>query len=443
MRAYMLMPAIAIIAMAAVQAQVPVVGPADVQLKELANTPTLVTVVLKGGAEDTNLRVTDVQEHLFTVLTEDNEHVPYLYESVEEVRVQGGEVLESRFELPAEAMLRAEDQKVIERAFSRTAEVYSTSKDNQDLRMDAAMVIALDGNEEALEYLRRLADSENLLTQLAASLKLYVAGEEVDENLIRRGLESGNRKARAKAAQLAGLTGYRDAIHLLNEMLQDRAEELSAPAARALARLGERECIPTLIDMLGSLSNRCAEAAKFGLETLGGSDIAEQLRVRVQQTEGLERFRIVRTLYALDAPMGRRLLKRVFNEQPTLKPEAALLLARESDWDATQYLRRRLGEREDPTVANLVYRARNAAALFEGGDPQAMAVMLELLRSDKPEVQNKVFELVAEFADRRLLSVVQPSIEAMDAEIAVNASIAAVSIAMRDFRERLLTVREG
>ncbi len=443
MRLRMLMAASLLMAGAAVQAQVPVLGPAGVQLKDLVNTPTLVTVVLKGGAEDLNLRVVDVQDELFTVLTDNNERIPYLYESVEQVRIQGGQVEQPRFQLPESAALRAEDQRIIERAFSRAEEIFNQVKDNQDVRMDAAMVLAVNGNEEAVEYLTRLADSENMQIQLEASLGLYVVGREVDEKLIRAGLESGNRQVRSKAAQLAGLTEYRVGTHMLNEMLQDRADELFAPAAYALARLGEREAIPTLLDMMGAISDERGEAAKDALVMLGGSDIIEQLQVRAQQTEGMERFRIVRALYEMGDPMGRRVLKQIFNERPTLKPEAALLLARDGDWDASQYLRRRLSKREDPTIANLTYRARNAAALFEGGDPQAMAVLLELLRVDEAEVPKLVFRLIARLADRRLLSLAQPSIESIEPDIAVDACIAAVTMGSTDFRSRLLRAREG
>ena len=98
--------------------------------------------------------------------------------------------------------------------------------------------------------------------------------------------------------------------------------------------------------------------------------------------------------------------------------------------------------REDLTEANLSYRARNAQALLKGGDPSAMAVFQELLRSDDPAITNLVFRLMAELGEARMITLLQPSIENVDKEFAVDACKAVVALALPDFRERLLSYRE-
>ncbi|MCC6142815.1 MAG: hypothetical protein IT368_03305, partial [Candidatus Hydrogenedentes bacterium] len=68
------------------------VRPAGITFKELAGTPTLVTVVLKNGAEVPNLRITELMDGHFMALSPEGDQHFYLYESVDHVLVQGGKV---------------------------------------------------------------------------------------------------------------------------------------------------------------------------------------------------------------------------------------------------------------------------------------------------------------------------------------------------------------
>jgi HEAT repeat protein len=224
-------------------------------------------------------------------------------------------------------------------------------------------------------------------------------------------------------------------------MLQDRAAELSSPAARALARLGVRDAIPKFLEMLTTLNEERAAAAVDALTRLGGEDVIEQLKLLLSQTDGQARYRVVQTLYNLGDPLGRKELTATFNDQPTIRPEAALLLAKAGDWKGQQYLRERLGRRENPTDANLAFRAQNVAALLQGGDPSVVSVFQELLREGSIEVKKKVFDQIAEIGDRNLLTILQSSVESTDPETALGACNAALSIALPDYRQRTADIK--
>lgn len=434
---------VAVLAVSAVGQPITVSGVQGKSIKDLEGSPTLVTIVLKAsGAKDANLRIIEVHQNDLVVLTQNNERYSYLFEDIQEVRVQGGKVEPRRPVLPKMTTLRAEDQKVVDRAQTRTREIFSASNDNQDRKILAAVLLALEEEKDALDYLRSLAESNDMKTQLQATQALYLVGERVSETVLRAGLESGNRAARARAATLAGLTGYHESGDLLHSMLKDRSAELSSPAARALARLGIRDIIPRLMQLLADSNEDKASAANAALKILGGDDVVALLKERLQVAQAQERFRIAATLHEMGYDEGKNVLVSTFRDVPTLTPEAALILARDKDWDATQFLRARLARRENPTPENLLYRARNAASLFVGGDPSALAVFQELLRADNTEVKHLVCSLATEINDRRLLPIIQPVLENVDADIAMSACITAVTIAMPEFRERFLQVHE-
>ncbi len=414
-----------------------------VPLKELAGTETLVTVVLKdSGAKDANLKVVSVTDTTLTVLTPKSGEIPYLLDSLEEVQVQGGKVEGSRFNPEEVQMLRAEQQRVVDRAFSRAREIFEESSDDQDMKMDAAVLLSLANDSGAIDYLKQLVESNDLQTQLTASRGLYLIGESFSETLVRQGLESGNRQARALAASLSGVGGFTDLIPLLKPMFADRAIELSTPAARALARMGQREIIPRLVGMVQEPSDVKGAAAVFSLVRLGGDDVRQEMLNLLSQTEGKIRLRVVRALHALNDPSKNEELKRLYADYPTLAPEIALILTREGDWDATQFLRARLARREDPTDSNLIYRAEIAAALLASGDPTALTVFQDLLRSESMPAKMRVFELVVELGSARIIPLIQPSIENVDKDLSHAACQAAIALALPAYRARLLEMRE-
>ncbi|HPO14615.1 MAG TPA: hypothetical protein PLI09_14325 [Candidatus Hydrogenedentes bacterium] len=460
MRYVIILAVMASMAFWAGAAGVTVTGAPGASLKEIINTSTLVTVILKdSGAKDANLRVIEVRPGDFTVLTEANERFTYLNEDVQEVQIQGGKVEKEKIILPKHGALRADDQKVLDRVWSRVKEIYGASNDNQERKIHAATILALHGDQDAIKYLKDLQASNEMQVRLDSALALFLVGEKPSEALLREGLESGNRSIRTKSACLSGLVDYRDAIPILTSMLQDRAGELSGPAARALAYLGDREIIPRLIAMLGETNELKHNAAIFALVRLGGGDIIEQMKLRLKDADTQERYRIGIILHDLNDPMGAKLLKEILDTVPTLKPEVALVLARENDWDATQYLRGRLARREDPTEPNLLYRARNAASMLQSDDPSALTVFQQLLRVDKSEIKvdtnskvkpeevvmrlkSLVFKLAIQMNDRKMLSIIQSSVENVDPQVALDACMASVALAFPDFRERYISLTD-
>src|SRR5207237_6523751 len=100
-------------------------------------------------------------------------------------------------------------------------------------------------------------------------------------------------------------------------------------------------------------------------------------------TEGLVKYRLAAVLYKLKDPAGRELLNDML-QMPTIAPEAAMLMARDGNWDAIQYLRKRLARPADSTPANILYKVRAAAAFVIAGDPQGVTLFQQMLQSDNP-----------------------------------------------------------
>ena len=411
-------------------------------LQEISGTDTMVTVVLKDrGAKDTNLRITGVFDDHFNVKSEDGDEHPYPNNLVAEVRVQGDKVNRDRFELSENRALRAEDQQVVDRALARVQELYASSDNNQELKMEAAALLSLDDNagpDEPQQYLSNLAKSNDLQTQLEASRCLYLAGKEVDTAVIRQGLDSGSRRVRGLAIELAGLTNYEAGLASLNMALQDRATELSVPAARALARMGNREIIPGLLNMLVEGSEEKGKAAMDALVELGGEDVIEQMKLLLPKAKLTGRHRVIQVLYRLGDEEGKKLLQQTVSEAPTLAFEAAVELASNGDFQSMQFLHERMKRREDPTEPNMLNRARAAAALIEGNDPNAIAVFQELLRGDNEKVKRHVCRLIVQLNDRRLIDILQPTIENVDAGVGLAAAKAAIAFSDMEFRKRLM-----
>lgn len=418
-------------------------GNGSVSLDAVAGTKTLITVTFKdSGARDMNLKLLEVHDDRIIVMTSRGDVIPYLTDAIESVTLQDGAVERQHMPEMEAQVLRAEHQRVVDRAWVRIREIYNSAEDDQELRIHAAVCLALINDQEAHNYLRQLAESNDIITQLQAAGALYLVDGNKIESLLQQGLESGNRNARAMAASLAGLTHFEQGMEFLNTLFQDRAVQLSAPATRALARLGQKRIVPRVLEMLQELHEDKGQAAVFALTKLADEQVIEQLKYKLLEAEGMVRLRIVRILYNLNDAQGQEELKNIFKNLPTLTPEVALLLARENDWDATQYLRGRLSRREDPTIPNLQYRAENAQALLYSGDPSAMAVFQELLRHDEPEVYKHVFELMSELGNPRLITLLQPGVETIDRDFAFGACQTVIALANAPFRERLGLYRE-
>lgn len=416
-------------------------GNGKVSLGSIAGSPTLVTVVLKGGAKDPNLNVVDVVGSTVGFSSENGNRVNYQSSDIDHILIQGAVVERVAPVSNSNIALRPEDQRVVDQGITRVAELFQNSKDNQDLRIRAAAFMTSDGNKEASQYLTSLVESNNLQARLDAARGLYLGGVPLTGGVIKDGLASNNRNIRAAAAVIAGLFQDSASTADLMTMLNDRSAQFSAPAGVALARIGNREIIPQLFDMLGSNSDEKNKAGVEGLIILGGEDVIEMAKYRINETNGLQRYRLIRILHALGDEEGRKHLIRVFNEELTIKPDAALLLAEDKYWEATQYLQDRLKRREDSTPENLAFRARNANAIIRGGDPSAVHVFQELLRGENRDPKVQVLRLIGDSGDRSLIKLIQSSIANVDPEISMEACSAAMAVSNPGYRQRLKDLR--
>ena len=418
----------------------PVVGGSG-SLNELAGTPTLVTVVLKGsGALDKNLKVTNVGPDYLSVVDEDGESTAYLFESVQEVRVQKGAVEKPEVKASENQMLRIEEQRVVDRAMVRAREIFDGANADQNLKMRAATLMAANGNKEGLDYLEKLAATNHLQTELDAYQCLYLAGRnEPPSPVISEGLQSGNRLIKAKAATIAGLYNDQSTITVLAPLLQDRLAEISAPAAMALARMGWRDAIPTLMRMIGELHEAKGDAAMFGLARLGGPDVLNEIKAKLETATGLTRYRLIMLLYKLEDPDAMRLLLDDGLSDPGKALKTACALAKRGDWTGRQYLANYLKNKYfDETEVNLVNRAEAAVALVAAGDLTAISEIQKLLSINNAVARKRICLMVAELGKRKLIPVMQPTIENADMEVAIEACTAVLAIAKPQFQARLV-----
>jgi hypothetical protein len=421
---------------------IPVTGAPGASISSVINTPTLLTVVLKSGQKIPNLRLVDVNDTTAVFMTDSGSKTPYKRETLKEFVVQSGHVEKVAFTPIKGSSLQPDNQRILDRVWTRVNEIFQGSDENQEIKMRAAAMLALNGDEAAKTYLKQLIESNDMRTRCTAGFHYYVAGLQLPETLLKEGLEHGDRTVRSMASSLAGLAGYQDAKHTLHVLLQDRDDQLSVPAAKGLALLGDRSILPDMYEFLGSSDEKRGEAGIKALEILGGTDVIEDLKAHAKQVKATELYRTMRVLHDLKVPEGKEGLKNVFNEVPTLKPEVALILASDGEFQAQQFLRDRISRRENPTEHNLIYRARNASALYKGGFTQAQSVLQDLLGEDKLSVKNAVFAELTFLGDEQLLKILQGCIEKKEAAVAVGACSAAVAIADKDYRERLLKVKD-
>ena len=438
--------AVAFVISAMAIAQAPVVGGKGAGLSEIAGTDTLVTIQLKSGAQDANVKVEKVSDGLLEILTATGQRDYYKLSDIKEIRVQGDVVRVRSLSSMADRGLTTDQQGALDRAIARAAELFTNGAANQPVRVLSAQVLAIAGTEDAkktgIEYLTSLQTGNDLYTSLIAAANLYLAGHaDVPSELIKQGLESGDRNIRGLAATIAGDTNNQDFLPDLRRMLQDRASEISAPAAYALARLGDRESIPTYLTMISERGAERSNAAAFALAKLGGPDVIEQMKVKLPKAEGLAKFRIVRVLFELNDPEGSRLMREDLMKVPSLQFEASLLLAPKGDMGALQYLRNYLNQRYDPTPEFITRRAEATAALIRSGDRTNAGVFQELLGIESPDVQIAVLRVLGTLNAKSLLPILQPCIESAEPSVSAIACQSAVALAYSDYRDRIADMR--
>lgn len=416
-----------------------IVGGNGISLEDIVAKEMLVTVVLNDvAAKDPNLKIIELHERHLIVVDQDNKRANYLYDDVSEILVQQSTVETTPFRLLDSRALSDEHQRILDLAVTRIREIFDGASAIQEIRRGAATLLAINEDEAALDYLHQLLDSNDILTRLDAAASIYLVGEEIPTKLIDLGFRSEDRTARLKAVILAGLANYREAIPKLSLLAQQRSAEFSAPAALALARMGHRDVIPNLLTMIASTNDAKGFAGILGLTRLGGDDIIEQMKIMLKNAEEPLRQRYILVLHGLGDPIARKMLLETFETMPTLASDAAVLLVKDGDEKATQYLRDRIQRRETPNLDNKIMRARNAAALIEGGDPTAISYLQELLREENTTLRGMVCNLITALGDRQHLTIIQPTIASPNALDSLYACTTAVALTHGEYRRRLL-----
>lgn len=449
-------------------AQLKIIGPEGVTVEDLIREQTYVTFVLKSGARLTNTRITRVHEETSTTEATitfkmvDDRPSAFTLSAVREIRVQD-ERLAQRRRLALRGSLSKDELMIVGQATQRALEIFVASKGNQDIRMSAALVLAASTHErksDALRYLQELAAGNDVPTAMAATTLLYLAGIPADREVIQAGFESGNRQTRASAARLAGLTNDATFLPELRTMLHDPTIETFPYAARAIGRMGERSGLPELYGAMRALTEAKGEAAVFALSRMGGEEVHQKMLEMLEVTKGVEWFRVLRVLYALDDDRAKELMQEVALGQPAYQRTAALLLAADQVLEGTLFLRDFLEKAEDLNLKNLVFKAKVAETLFTAGDIQAKNLLQELVNirpatiyarghtSDMDfkirtatQVQLSALILIENTGSRNLLSLLVGPVESANPLVAINACTAAVAIGNPEFGDRLKEMR--
>lgn len=449
-------------------AQLKIIGPEGVTIEDLIREETYVTFVLTSGARLTNTRITRVHEETstteatITFLKVDDKPSAFTVSAVREIRVQD-ERLAQRRRRALGASLSNDELKIVGQATQRALEIFAASKGNQDIRMSAALVLAASTHEkksDSLRYLQGLAGGNDVPTAMAATTLLYLAGIPADREVIQAGFESGNRQAKASAARLAGLTNNTAFLPQLRTMLHDPTIETFPSAAKAIGRMGDRSGLPELYGAMRALTEVKGEAAVFALSRMGGEEVHQKMLEMLEETKGVEWFRVLRVLYALEDNRAKKLMKEVALGQPAYQRTAALLLAADQVWEGTLFLRNYLEKAEDPNLKNLVFKAKVAETLFMAGDIQAKNLLQELVNTrpntiytkgrttdmdfkirTATEVQLNALVLIENTGSRNLLSLLVGPVESANPLVAVNACMAAVAIGNPEFGDRLKEMR--
>ncbi len=443
-------------------AQVTVVDGNGMTLEDLMREKTLVTIVLKDPpARDINLRVTGIFESTISFMTIDKEPIAYTLSRIRELRVQESRVTPRRSRA-TEDDLSDEESIIVTRATERALEIFKNSQ-NQEIRMSAALVIAASDHESkgsALGYLQELAAGNDVPTAMDATTFLYLAGIPPGPDVLQEGFRSGDRHARATAAMLTGLTNNATFLPEVRTMLHDSTIQLFPAAAKAIGRMNERSGLSELYEAMRALREAKGEAAVFALARMGGDEIHQKMLDMLEESVGVEWFRVLRVLYALDDERAKELMLEEALKQPAYQRTAGLLLAADKIWEGTLFLRKYLEKAEDPNLENLVYKGRVASTLFSAGDIQQKILLQELAniqhgqiyargqttneaykRQTAIAVQLNTLRLIADTGSPDLLSLLGGPIESNGPLVAVTACTAAMAIGNPEFGSRLREVR--
>jgi len=445
----------------------PITGDEGATYDDLIREQALVTIILKQGAPEYNLRIRAIyptaSKPTIAIETPSGEKTAHLFSNVREVRVQK-ERIRTEDKPDPETVLTAEDKKIVESATNRALSIFKETHVSP-LKVAAANILAANDHpdkENALSYLRDLSRANDAATSMMASLLLWQNGETVSDEILLNGFNSGNRSAKALAAQIAGLMGAEQFVVELRKLLLDPSVEVYPHAATAIGRVKDRESLPKLYDGIRVISEEKSEAAAFALAEIGGPDVIRQLQQMLPNARGMEWYRIVRVLRELGDADAINLFETQTMSQPPFQRGAALELAEEGNAEAVKFLRDFLVKQVDPDVENLVYRAAVGLTLYKQGDLQAKGIVADVLNTQPSDiylrgqtgnnqakeaaalaVQVSTCALIGDSMRRDLLPLLAAPMQSVDPVVALAACNAITEISNRDFGKRSKLMRGG
>lgn len=438
---YVVLAMAALIAAPWAAAQVPVKNGNGASLESLEGTDTLVTVVIKGtGAIEPNCRVVDIGPNYFAVNSANGYRNAYMFADVSEIRVQEGAVAHELFKLSDSVGLTEDEQVIFDAAVATAGDVFERAISNQDIRLQAAVLLGLAGKDAGEQYLRQRAEGNDILLALRAHNLLKMFTEvEISDDLIRSGLANSDPRVRA-ITMLTIATFERDEYtdHLM-EAVGQRLAQTSAPAALALGYMEEEAAVPALLDMILGLNAVKAESALWALVQIGGPEVIDGLKDRLPNAAGMARYRLIEALTRLDDPIGMRLMKDEALRIPTLQDRAAIQLVAKGDLDARGLLEERLSERYEPTFANLIGRGQIAVALLRQGDNRRVADLQTLVTDQNPLVQVVGLSLCVEAGARTMLPILEAPLSSPNELVAISACYAVFACSNPEFHKLLST----
>ncbi len=439
----------------------PITGDDGATYDDLIREEALVTIFLKQGAPEYNMRITAIypsaSKPTIAIQTSSGERTAHLFSNIREVRVQKERVRLEDKPNP-ETVLTAEDKKIVEAAANRALQIFKETH-LQPLKILAASVLAASDHESkanAIAYLTDLSRSNDAATAMMAAKYLWMNGETIPDEILLNGFNSGNREAKANAAQLAGLTKANQFIIEVRRLLLDPSIEVYPKAAVAIGQLADRESLPALFEGIRLISEEKSEAAAFALAEIGGPDVVRRLQQMLPDSQGMEWFRIVRVLRALGDTEAQHLFETKTLSQPPFQRDAALELAAEGNQEAVKFLRDFLVKQVDPDTKNLLYRAAAGLTLYEAGDLQAKGILADVLNTQANDIyirgqttNNQAKEAAARevqvgtcfqigLSQRRdLVPMLAGPIQSADPAVALMACASIMQIANREYGDRI------
>jgi hypothetical protein len=456
-----------------VWAQLPVKGKSGATIDQLIKDKTLVTIVLKSNHTDINARLLSVDNTVLNYKGSDgNEHV-FAISSLKEVRVQTGKYREEESVLDL-IVLSRDEKAVIQRAGAKATEIFNQLKASMDvpkpllvqaqaqntyeyilsLRMSAALVMALSGNNEGKVYLEEMmlnSDVDRAIT--AASFYIYLDGE-VPNQLIKTAFTNGDRIARATAARIVGLTNNTNFNYILRKMSQDPSPEIYPSAIRALGLLGDSESIEQMYKGLATLSQPKAEAAIYALAHMENENLIDYLYARYRGTKGIEKLRILRLLYLLGDDDAINTIRDEGLRSLSYNKAFALTLAENSDWDGVNWIREYMNEAIDPNMENLFFQGYAAKAIYETTPNEATKILQELVRITPTQiyargrtkdeayktmtamfVHSNTCSIMGSLGDKKMMTVLSTKLHDENILVSLAAADAIVKIITPDYRE--------